>query len=244
MGCELKSLHSDSYFYFSIIFTVAIAADTALAIENSQNEYSSSSSRSNCVTLLVTLTMDPRQQQRDASMNTSNHSLRNVVRNVTDSSDVLVLASCIDTVVTLHQRQRCTDNMAQETNNDDDDDDGETISCVWKKPISAATRNTIEATRIGDRDEDGNTNSKKKDKESNYANETILVNSVWQAEIQERGGDQYYRNIGDGFNGDDISVSLVDYAFVESFPAEDGTRSSGECEGDKELRWKHCDTVS
>lgn len=230
MGREPRSLHSNSCFYFAIIFTVAIAADTALAIENNQNESPSSSSyRSNCVTLLVTLTMDPRQQQ-------------------TDSSDVLVLASCIDTVVTLHQRQMCTDNMARETkknNNNNDDINGDSISCVWKRPITAATSSTVDMTRIGDRVEGGSVNSKKKDEKSNFANESILVNSVWQAEIQERGGDQSYpRNIGDGLNGDTIGTSLVDYAFVESYPTEEGTRSLGECDGDKELRWKDCDTVS
>ena len=232
MGRELRSLHSNSDFYFAIIFTVAIAADTALAIENNQNESSSSLSyRSNCVTLLITLTTDSRQQQ-------------------TDSSDVLVLASCIDTVVTLHQRQRCTDNMARNIKNssssNNNDINGDTISRAWKRPITAATSGTVDMTRIGGRVEGGSANnSKKKDEKRNSTNESILVNSVWQAEIQERGGDQSNsRNIGDGFNGDTIGASLVDYAFVESYPAEEGTRSLGECDGDKELRWKHCDTVS
>jgi len=235
-----------NYVVAMMLKTVAIATDTALAIEKSQNRYpsSSSSSRSNCVTLLVTLTMDSRQQQRDASMNTSNHNLRCAATNAKDLSDILVLASCIDTVVTLHQKQRGIDNMTLRSNNNDDDDHGELISCVWKKPMTAATRTTVQMTRSGNKDEDGN-NKKIKKNESNFTNETILVNSVWQAEIQERGDDQYYGNIGDGINGDiNIGASLVDYAFVESLLAGNDNRDTGECEGGKELRWKHRDANS
>ena len=205
-----------SLLQFIVISIVAIAADTALAIENNQNEYRPPFARSNRITLLVTLTtLDSRQSQRD--VNASTQKLRNTTINGTDSGDFLAVTSCIDAVVTLSEK-----NKPRALNNEEEDG-------VWKIPKSTTIKES------SNRDNDTNTGINKGGK-SNVADgtETIVVNSIWQAEIQERGCDYYSRDSGD--HVDTSGVSLIDYAFVESFlPQED---SLGECERSTELRWK------
>jgi hypothetical protein len=159
-------------------------------------------------------------------MNTSS-----TVMNATDLSDVLAVTSCIDTVVTLHQREGAIDNLTLEPN---DKENRDTVSCAWKKPMITPHRRSVERR---EKEVDGITGIKKGGNGKNFAEEHVRVDSVWQAEIRERGVDQY-----DGNNADTSGVSLVDYAFVESFPTENRNIGLDGCDdGDKELRWKHHD---
>lgn len=205
--CCSKDLKGFLRFAFSIYFilTVAIAADTALAMGNNQNEHSPSSHHLNSLRLLVTLTTtDARQHQRD-------------------SSDVLAVASCIDTVVALYERPQDTDDQT-----DMDKEDGDFVK------VAKSSTN---------RDED--TINQNSNSNSSNGKEIIVVNSIWQAEIQERRLDQYCRQSGNDFNGDTIGVSMViDYAFVDSFVKEEDNIGFGECEDSKELRWRHSSIAS
>ena len=168
---------------------VAIAADTALAI----------GSLSSSPTLLVTLTTEHRQkyqrhpceQQRDMTRTTNNGIT------ATCTSDALVAASCIDTVVTLQSRCMTGEGIA-----------GSKIDGsyeTWKKRMVAGTSNCCIA-------EIKNANRKYcmervgRDGICPNHNENIFVPSVWQAEFWEK---DYFESNG---------RSMVDYAFVESSP--------------------------
>lgn len=200
-----------------MIYAVAIASDTALAIENKQNEGRSSLSCPNRITLLITLTnLDTRQNEK----NLSGRNLRN--KNGTDSGDVLAIASCIDTVVTLSNRRRGNNNAPRSPNNHTKEDD------KWKIPVYERS-----SRKDGD-----NTDSNQQGHNMNVANgmENITVNSVWRAEIQERGCDQPFRSIGVGYDDNTSGVSVIDYAFVESFVSQEDDIT--ERDRSIELRWK------
>ena len=232
---------------------MAIAADTALAIENNQQKHSPlSSSSSNSLTLLVTLTTTEQQQgyRRDAS------AMTNAVSKSTGAvSDVLLAASCIDTVVTLQPKQQQRDlnysvAFAHHKNNNNNTNGGGSV-CDWKKPtisrISTRNKNNWaddnESTRHNESNCNNQGNNNKSNDNNNDGDERISVHSLWQAEIHERSSDQGY-GIGHG-NNCASGVSLVDYAFVESVRVEnDNDAMRNYCEDHTELRWKHRTIVS
>ena len=187
-------------------------ADTVLAIENSQTGRVSPQSRRNYITMLFTLSIDSQQQRRDNSKNLLNqHQRSSVMSSAQHLTNVLASASCIDTVVTLRQREM-----------------GE----------HSALRGNItnlhdKATANCDKNLSGDHITIKKDQKNNPNDERVAVNSFWQAEIQERAEDGA---IGDVLNG---NVSIVDYEIVESLLDEDTKNSLGDCTANKELRWKH-----
>mmetsp|Transcript_12137 Transcript_12137/g.28794 ORF Transcript_12137/g.28794 Transcript_12137/m.28794 type:complete len:562 (-) Transcript_12137:18-1703(-) len=222
--------------------TISIATDTALAIDEGQRKFktSSSLSQADSVTLLVTLTIDSRRLQIDVDQNQ-----RNVVANMMDLSDVLVLISSIDTVITLHQNRR------RNLPTNDDDNDGESVSCSRMKLITTFEHTNVQVAPSNVRDEvneniNNNCNissNNKNDIKSTILNETTLVNSIWQAEIKEHEANQYHGKICDSVESVTNDAALVDYSFVESFLKKDGNNSFEECKGNLELQWNHCSII-
>mmetsp|Transcript_16886 Transcript_16886/g.36860 ORF Transcript_16886/g.36860 Transcript_16886/m.36860 type:complete len:379 (-) Transcript_16886:37-1173(-) len=233
----------------TMLKTLAIAADTAIAIENNQQKYSPLSSSLSCLSLLVTLSTTEQQgHRRDRSAMTNDTS------NSTGAvSDVLLAASCIDTVVTLQPRQQQRGvNYSVAFGQHKNNTNGEENDCGLKKPTSSriSTRNknnckdnNNESTRRNKNNCNKQGNSNKSNDNDDNGDENISVHSLWQAEIQERSSDQ-----GDGiYNGNNCAsgVSLIDYAFVESVPVENDNDAMGNYCGDhRELRWKHRAIVS
>jgi len=205
----------------TLLKTVAIASDTALAIENKKNKGKTYSSRPNRITLLITLTnRDARQSDREASTIASGQKLHN--KNGVESGDILAVTSCIDTVVTLSERRLGNDNPPRTPNNNTKEDD------KWKIPVFDRRS----------REDDDNIGTNQQGQKTTLSNgtENIKVNSVWRADIQERGCDQSYLNVSAGYDDDTNGVSLVDYAFVESIVSEEN--GIGERDRSVELRWK------
>ena len=226
---------------------MAIAADTAFAIDNNKHKLLLSSS---CLSLLVTLTSEQQQQNRDVMipMPMSTNLRSNIRSNTTmanGASDVLIAASCIDTVVTLRSSGvvdkvatalRGNDNRSSSKNSNNDNIGS---LSTWQKVSLGGIKNSPD--------------SKLKESSSSSNNdvdvdneETILVHSLWQAEIQEQ-----YHYDDDNNDGDKINssnrVSLVDYAFVEklsssssSYPNESHIyNDTDDYDYEKELRWKY-----
>ena len=212
--------HSNSKI-FIIHFTVALAADTAL-MGKTQLEHPS---RPHYLRLLVTLTTttDSLQKQGDASIHSSIHCRRSAA--MSDSSDFLAVASCIDTVVTLSERAQIIENQTKGNN-------GNIYNrgLEWQMPKSNR----------------GSENDACKSNSSGNETETIVVNSLWRAKIYERESMQYGQNGHDGLDGEtSINDLFVDYAFVESLSKDEEDQQHGgilglrEFDGGcQELRWK------
>ena len=162
--------------------------------------------------LLITLTTtNPLQQQRNPSMN---------------SSDFLAVASCIDTVVTLYERPQNIEHQNTGNNRDIEDRDVE-----WKIPLKTTSRSSDDTNK-----KNGEANSS-----SASETETIVLNGLWRAEIQERETNLYDQKCNSDVIGSTSNTSFVDYAFVKSLPSEYDRHGIGlgdECDGFKELRWK------
>jgi len=237
--------HSNSIIA-TMMKTVAIAADTAFAIDNNNQKLLLSSS---CLSLLVTLTSEQQQQNRDVMipMPMSTNLRSNIRSNNTmanGASDVLIAASCIDTVVTLRS-SGVVDKVAtavrgngnsSSSKNSNNDDNGSLST--WKKISLRGIKNSANSKLKESSSSSSSSNNDDVDNE-----ETILLHSLWQAEIQEQY--HYDNDDGDKINSSN-RVSLVDYAFVEklssssSYPNESHIYNDidyYECE--KELRWKY-----
>lgn len=224
---------------------MAIAADTAFAIDNNSQKLLSSSS---CLSLLVTLTSGQEQQSRDATMPMPmSTNLRSNIRSYSTmtngASDVLIAASCIDTVVTLRSSGvvdkvatavRRNGNSSSKNNSNEDNGNLST----WKKKSYGGKKRSANSKL------EGNSSNKNCNNNDVGNDETILVHSMWHAKIQE----QYHYDDdddGDDKNNNSNGVSLVDYAFVEklsssAYPDESHINNDNnyyECE--KELRWKY-----
>ena len=200
----------------AMLKTVAIAADTALVLGNSQPQ---------SLRLLITLTTtnSPPQQQRNPPMDSGR---RGVAMSGADSSDFLAVASCIDTVVTLYERRQIIEHQHTGMNRNIEDHNLE-----WKLPVNRTNRSS----------DDTNKNNGEAKSSSTAETETIVINSLWQAEIQEHQTSKYDHNYNGDVTGSTSDTSFVDYAFVESLPNEDDQHGIGlgdECDGVKELRWK------
>lgn len=208
----------------TILKTVALAADTAL-MGQTQLEHPS---RPHSLRLLVTLTTttDSLQKQGDASMHPSTHCRRGAA--MSDSSDFLAVASCIDTVVTLSERAQIIEHQTKGNSGN-----AENRGLEWQIPTS---------TRGSDSTSE---NDACKSNSSGNETETIVVNSLWRAKIYECESMQYGQNSHDGLDGGTRSDELlVDYAFVESLSKDEEDQQHGivglrEFDGvSQELRWK------
>ncbi len=148
----------------------------------------------------------------------------------TDSSDFLAVASCIDTVVTLYERPRNIEKQNIGNNRSIEDRESE-----WMLPVSTTNRSSKATSK-----KDGTANNSSSVSET----ETIAVDSLWQAEIQEREPSQYDDNCNGDWIGLTSEISFVDYAFVESSLPTNEEDQHGmiglgdEYDGVKELRWK------
>jgi hypothetical protein len=230
---------------------VAIAADTAFAIENSQNNHLSSSSSSSCLTLLITLTTGG-QQKRDNKQQQQQQQ-RDARTAIDGTSDILIATSCIDTVVTLRSRgvrNEVTTAVGENNNNSNSNkniEDYEVLNSWKKKSVGETKKNLNSKQKDSNRSNDHDNNSENRNDHrdddtintttaapDDDSDETILVHSLWQAEIQ---GQNHYDDDDDDKRNKNNGASIVDYAFVETLPSL-GNDENDDRESEKELRWK------
>ena len=240
-------------------YTVAIAADTVFAVENSHNNHmSSSSSSSSCLTLLITLTTSG-QQKRDNKQQQQ----RDARTAIDGASDILIATSCIDTVVTLQSRGVINEvTTAVGRNNDSSKSNINTNKHIegpeflnsWKKKSLGETKKNVNSKQK-DSNSSNDHNNDKVDTNNNEnrnnrrdddtidtttaapdddSDETILVHSLWQAEIQEQ---NHYDDDDNDRSYNSNGAPIVDYAFVEISPSL-GNDENDDHESEKELRWK------
>ena len=187
--------------------------------------------------------------------------LRHVINNKLSAPEIVAAATTVE---------RGTNNNANEnirTNHDSDNtivDDNipstaECITSSWKKkkPSGQEKLSNNEENCSWSGNNNNNYDDDENDKTTNN-NETLVVHSLWQAEIQDRVYDDD-NNINTNDNNvskssNNNGVSLVDYAFVESlsstssllFDGNPKERSNAVINNDgddsycydKELRWK------
>ncbi|VEU39379.1 unnamed protein product [Pseudo-nitzschia multistriata] len=213
--------------------TVAIAADTALAIERTL------SLPQGRLSLLFTLA--------------THHRGAYAAFGRREAGDLLASTACIDAVVTLLPKPPEQKGSKHQSR-------AGAIGSDWKAPVARNRGGSCtETTRVHcgtdptrnpynnsscSKNDDNNTNNKNKSNSNAGGEESIFVHSLWQAQFQDRRCDSGADEKGNDRAG---GTSLMDYAFVESFPADDDDiddddddDSTDEYESDPlELRWKH-----